>query len=72
VAEQADAADLKSAARKGIRVRISAPAPSELVNFTAYVVTTTVGAFLASWLDASRQRIRHSTWQGYESGVRVF
>jgi integrase len=34
--------------------------------------TTTVGAFLASWLDASRQRIRHSTWRGYDSCVRVY
>jgi len=34
--------------------------------------TTTVGAFLASWLEASRQRIRHSTWRGYESCVRVY
>ena len=32
VAEQADAADLKSAARKGIRVQISAPAPIHLMN----------------------------------------
>ena len=28
--------------------------------------------FLARWLEASRQRIRHSTWRGYESCVRVY
>jgi integrase len=32
----------------------------------------TVGEFLARWLEASRQRIRHSTWRGYESCVRVY
>ena len=31
----------------------------------------TVGDFLADWLVASRQRIRHSTWRGYEQIVRV-
>ena len=34
--------------------------------------STTLGTFLASWLEASRQRIRHSTWRGYESCVRVY
>jgi integrase len=33
---------------------------------------TTVADFLATWLDASHQRIRHSTWRGYESCVRVY
>ena len=33
---------------------------------------TTVAEFLAGWLEASRQRIRHSTWRGYESCVRVY
>jgi len=32
----------------------------------------TVAAFLAEWLEATRQRIRHSTWRGYESCVRVY
>ena len=33
---------------------------------------TTVAEFLAGWLEASRQRIRHSTWRGYESCCRVY
>jgi integrase len=32
----------------------------------------TVAAFLLAWLEATRQRIRHSTWRGYESCVRVY
>lgn len=32
----------------------------------------TVGAFLLRWLEASRQRIRPSTWRGYETNVRVY
>ncbi len=33
---------------------------------------TMVAEFLVSWLDASRQRIRPSTWRGYETNVRVY
>lgn len=32
----------------------------------------TVAAFLAAWLDASRQRIRASTWRQYELSTRVY
>lgn len=33
---------------------------------------TTVGTFLTAWLETIRQRVRPSTWRGYETNVRVY
>lgn len=33
---------------------------------------TTVADYLVAWLEAIRQRVRPSTWRGYESSVRVY
>lgn len=45
---------------------------SELEQGVAPAPTGTVGEFLDSWLEASRQRIRASTWRQYESSTRRY
>jgi integrase len=54
-----------------VRKRLSA-LRSELDRGIAPVASGTVGAFLAEWLAASRQRIRAATWRQYESTTRQY
>jgi integrase len=66
--------------RKKVRCKTQREAQSVLVKLLADLERglvplderQTVGAFLASWIDSRRDKIRDTTWDSYEEVVRIF